>query len=93
MKVTVDASGRVTIPDAIQQLASIHPGSQVDVRWRDGYIQIDPDIHSLGNGEPALVRKGPFLVAHMDTDGPSLTVSVVEALRESLRDDRRTELR
>jgi AbrB family looped-hinge helix DNA binding protein len=43
MKTTIDAAGRLVIPKQIGEKASLKPGMALDVRVRDGVIEIEPE--------------------------------------------------
>lgn len=79
MKTTMDAAGRLVIPKEIRRQAGLQPGMPLDVRWHDGRIEIEPAPVPV-----ALVRKGRFVVAVPQTDGPPLTMQDVEETREAI---------
>lgn len=57
MKATIDRAGRIVIPKPIREMARLRPGSPLDVVYRDGRIEIEPQA-----GKTRLVRKGSVLV-------------------------------
>ncbi len=77
MKTTMDAAGRLVIPKDIRYQAGLRPGTLLDVRWCDGRIEIEPAPVSV-----ALVRKGRFVVAVPQAEGPTLTTEEVEETRD-----------
>jgi AbrB family looped-hinge helix DNA binding protein len=83
MKTTVDAAGRVVIPKEIRRQAGLGAGAEVDVRWRDGLIEIEPAGQAI-----RLVHDGPLLVAVADGDAEPLTPEQVEGIRDRLRRER-----
>ena len=83
MKATIDSAGRLVIPREIRRLAGLQPGTPLDVRWRDGRIEIEPAPTPVN-----LVRKGRFLVAVSEADTEPLTVDTVEATRRALEQER-----
>lgn len=83
MKTTIDAAGRVVIPKEIRRRARLGAGAEVDVRWRDGLIELEPSSQVI-----RLVRDGPLLVAVAEGDAESLTPEQVEEIREALRRER-----
>jgi AbrB family looped-hinge helix DNA binding protein len=42
MRASIDADGRIAIPGAIRQAAGLAPGDEVDVRLRDGIVEVAP---------------------------------------------------
>jgi len=64
MQTTIDGAGRMVIPKAVREAAGLRPGDPLDVRYRDGRIEIEPLAEQV-----RLVREGPFLVA--DAPGAS----------------------
>ena len=83
MKTTIDAAGRMVIPKEIRQEAGLKPGMSIEVRWRDGRIEIEPAPLPV-----KLVRKGRLLVAVPQQDVSPLTVETVERTRRTLRRER-----
>jgi len=67
MNTTIDAAGRLVIPRDIRRHAGLQPGMAVDVRWRDGQIEIEPAAVPV-----TLVRRGHFVVAMPHTTRPPL---------------------
>ena len=83
MSTTIDSAGRIVVPKSIREAAGFAPGMALDVRFRDGRIEIEPaPVHVQ------LVRRGRVLVAVPDVPGPVLTTEEVEATVASLRDER-----
>ena len=83
MKTTMDESGRLVIPKEIRREARLAPGAPLDVRWRDGRIEIEP--------APAVVqlqRRGRLLVAVPQKKVAPLTPESVEQTRAQLLEDR-----
>lgn len=79
IKTTIDADGRLTIPEEIRRLAGLRPGMRVEVRWRDGLVEIEPELTPV-----RLVQEGRFLVAVPEDGGEPLTSETVEAIRQEL---------
>ena len=86
MKTTIDSAGRLVIPKEIRQQAGIKPGMPLEVRWREGRIEIEPAPLPV-----KLVRKGRLLVAVPQKDVSSLTAETVEKTRKALRKERFTD--
>jgi AbrB family looped-hinge helix DNA binding protein len=58
MIVTIDAAGRLVIPGPIRREAALEPGVPLEVRWRDGIIEIEPQPIRV-----AIEKRGRLLVA------------------------------
>lgn len=83
MKITMDHAGRLVIPKEIRREAKLAPGVPLEVRWRDGRIEIEP--------APAAVRpqrRGRLLVVMPRETTPALTSEAVEQTRSKLLDER-----
>ncbi len=83
MKTTIDAAGRLVIPSEVRREAKLTPGTTLDVRWRNGHIEIE-----LAPVPVSLERRGKLLVAVPEKKLPVLTPQTVEHLRQTLIDDR-----
>ena len=83
MKTTIDAAGRMVIPKEIRREAGLKPGTPLEVRWREGRIEIEPAPLPV-----KLERKGRFLVAIPQREVPLLTPETVERTRRALRRER-----
>jgi AbrB family looped-hinge helix DNA binding protein len=83
MKTTIDTAGRLVIPKEIRRAASLLPGVALDVRWRDGRIEIEP-----APAQVRLQRRGKLLVALPKTKVAPLTAETVEHTRAALIDER-----
>jgi len=79
MKTTMDMAGRLVIPKDIRHQAGLRPGAPLDVRWRDGRIEIEPAPVPV-----TLVRKGRFVVAVPQLEGPPLTTEEVKETRDAI---------
>jgi AbrB family looped-hinge helix DNA binding protein len=79
MITTMDHSGRLVIPSEIRREASLEPGTPLEVRWRDGVIEIEPQPLSV-----KLERKGRLLVARPTTKVAALRTVAVERTRRHL---------
>jgi AbrB family looped-hinge helix DNA binding protein len=84
MTTTIDRGGRLVIPSDIRREAAIEPGTAVEVRLRDGVIEIEPQALPM-----KLVRQGRLLVARPSAKVPTLKSSTVERTRRDLRAGRR----
>ena len=80
MKSTIDSAGRVVVPAAIRRQAGLEPGTPLEIRYRDGLVEIEPDPLPV-----TLKRRGRWLVAEPDVDVDALTNDTVETTRRTLR--------
>lgn len=83
MITTMDAAGRLVIPSAIRREAALEPGRPLDVRWRDGIIEIEPQPLAV-----KLQRRGRLLVAVPTARVPRLRSATVERTRRQLERER-----
>jgi len=83
MKTTIDAAGRLVIPKEIRKEAGLKPGMPLNIRWRDGLIEIDPEPVPV-----KLTRKGRLLVAVPQMDVPPLLTGTVEQTRQTVQKSR-----
>jgi AbrB family looped-hinge helix DNA binding protein len=83
MKTTIDAAGRLVIPKDIRREAGLTPGTPLEVRLRDGRIEIEPAPLAV-----KLVRRGRWLVAAPTAPVPTLREDTVRRTRDALRTDR-----
>ena len=80
MTITMDSAGRIVIPSEIRREAALEPGAPLDVRWRDGVIEIEPQPLAV-----TLERKGHLLVASPKDAGVSpMRTATVERTRRQL---------
>ena len=79
MITTMDQAGRLVIPSEIRREAALEPGTPLEVRWRDGIIEIEPQPLPV-----TLERKGRLLVARPRTKVPALRTTIVERTRRDL---------
>jgi AbrB family looped-hinge helix DNA binding protein len=75
----MDAAGRLVIPSEIRREAAIEPGTPLDVRWRDGVIEIEPQPLAV-----RLERKGRLVVATPTRRVPPLRTAAVERTRRQI---------
>jgi AbrB family looped-hinge helix DNA binding protein len=83
MRSTIDAAGRVVVPAAIRRQAGLEPGTPLEIRYRDGIVEIE--AHSL---PVTLKQRGRWLVAMPDAPVPALERDTVETTRRTLRRSR-----
>jgi AbrB family looped-hinge helix DNA binding protein len=83
VRATIDAAGRLGIPKEIRNEAGLRPGMELEVRLRDGVVEIEPAV-----GPIKLVKKGRFLIAVAADDGEPLTSEDVERIRGQIERER-----
>jgi AbrB family looped-hinge helix DNA binding protein len=79
MITTIDAAGRLVIPGPVRREAALEPGVPLDVRWRDGIIEIEPQPISV-----ALETRGRLLVARPKGRVRPLGAAAVERARREI---------
>lgn len=72
----------MVIPKAVREAAGLTPGLKLEVRCRDGIVEIEPVCADI-----KLVRKGSLLVAHAP-GAPTLTQKQVNKLIRDIRERR-----
>ena len=83
MSVTIDKAGRLVIPKEIREKAGITPGMPLDIRVDNGVIEIEPAYSPV-----RLERRGHFLVAVPEEEGPPLPADIVDRMREQFENER-----
>ncbi|OFW12478.1 MAG: hypothetical protein A3F69_04700 [Acidobacteria bacterium RIFCSPLOWO2_12_FULL_66_10] len=83
MTVTMDSAGRLVIPKELRKEAELEPGVPLEIRCRDGLIEIAPKAM-----EVTFEREGPFLVAQPKHPVPTLTNATVSRTIAKIRRDR-----
>ena len=83
MKTTIDAAGRLVIPKKLREQAGLEPGMELEVRYCDGRIEVEPA--EVGYH---LEERDGFLVAVADGPMPALTDEIVNRVREDILDER-----
>jgi AbrB family looped-hinge helix DNA binding protein len=81
MKSTIDTAGRVVIPKALRMRLGLRGGEAIEIRERDGTIEIEPVPTSMtlvGEGDRALA-------AVPKQEVPPLTDDLVRATLEGTR--------
>ena len=84
MITTMDAAGRLVIPREVRREAGLRPGVPLDVRWRNGLIEIEPEPLPV-----TVARKGRLTVAIPGRPIEPLRAEAVEDTRRGLRRERR----
>jgi AbrB family looped-hinge helix DNA binding protein len=80
MKSTIDGAGRIVIPKALRQRLGLQGGETLEIRERDGRIEIEPAATPMH-----LVERAGSTVAVPDQELPPLTDDVVRATVERTR--------
>lgn len=76
MRTTIDRAGRLVVPRVIREAAGIAPGAELEIRVKDGRIEIEP-----APLEVKLVKRGGLTVAVPTRSVPPLTdADVAETL-------------
>lgn len=83
MRTTIDAAGRLVIPSEVRRQAGLRPGTPLEVRWRDGRIEIEPAPVPV-----RLERRGRLLVAVPEAGILPLKAETVQLTRETLQQGR-----
>jgi len=79
MVITMDKAGRLVIPSDIRREAELEPGTPLEVRWRDGVLEIEPEPLPV-----RIERKGRLLVAKPARKVARLRASTVERTRRKV---------
>jgi AbrB family looped-hinge helix DNA binding protein len=83
MKTTIDTAGRLVIPKELRREAGLQPGTELEIRWRQGLIEIEPTPLPV-----KLKKRGRFLVAMPMQSIERLTNESVERTRRQLTRNR-----
>ncbi|MBW1879676.1 MAG: AbrB/MazE/SpoVT family DNA-binding domain-containing protein [Deltaproteobacteria bacterium] len=83
MTITIDSAGRLVVPKSIRDAAGLRPGMPLEVRFRDGRIEIEPVPVAVD-----LVDEDGVVVAVAREPVPPLTTATTRAVRDSIRDER-----
>jgi AbrB family looped-hinge helix DNA binding protein len=82
MRSTIDAAGRVVIPKALRERLGLTGGEPIEIRERDGTIEIEAAPTPMSLVETA---DGAVAVPVPDRDLPPLTDELVRATVERTR--------
>ena len=83
MTVTIDSSGRLVLPKPIRQEAGFRPGMSLEIRVRDGRVEIEPAA-----SEVVIRRRGSLLVAFPRETVQTLRSEAVEETQRRIREER-----
>jgi AbrB family looped-hinge helix DNA binding protein len=78
--VSIDAAGRLVVPKAIREQAGLEPGMELEIRCRDGRVEIEPAPRQV-----RISRRGNVLVALPLDPSEPLDEDTVERTRDALR--------
>lgn len=81
MTTTIDAAGRLVIPKEIRERARIEAGVPLEIRYRDGRIEIEPVARKV-----EIVKRGRLRVAIAAEPSEPLRAETVRATRDRVRD-------
>jgi AbrB family looped-hinge helix DNA binding protein len=81
MTITIDAAGRVVIPKELRDEAHLVPGVPLEIRCRDGRIEIEPAPRTV-----QIARRGRLHVAVPAGSSSPLRASTVKRTRDRLRE-------
>jgi AbrB family looped-hinge helix DNA binding protein len=76
----MDAAGRLVIPREIRREAALEPGAPLEIRWRDGVIELEPKPLPV-----TLERRGRLLVAKPLARVERLRSAEVDKTRRAIR--------
>ena len=80
MKTTIDGAGRIVIPKAVRDAAGLAAGTEVEVEFRDGRVEIEPATLPM-----RVVKRGGSVVIEAGVDLPPLTDDDVRDVLEHVR--------
>ncbi|MBK5296615.1 MAG: AbrB/MazE/SpoVT family DNA-binding domain-containing protein [Vicinamibacteria bacterium] len=80
MTSTIDAAGRIVIPKALRDRLGFRPGAALELRERDGHLEIQPAPTTM-----SLVRRKRGVVAVPARALPALTDDLVRDTMERTR--------
>ena len=81
MTITMDSAGRLVIPKDIREEAHIEAGVPLEIRFRDGRIEIEPAPRRV-----EIVRRGRLRVAVPRDASAPLAGEVVRRTRNDVRE-------
>jgi AbrB family looped-hinge helix DNA binding protein len=80
MRSTIDGAGRVVIPKSLRERLGLQGGEALDIRERDGRIEIEPAPTPM-----RLAERGGAAAAIPEEDLPPLTDEIVRETVERTR--------
>ena len=70
----------MVIPKAVREEAGLSPGAEIDVRFRDGRIELEPATVAM-----RLVKRGRRATIEAEREMPTLSSADVRAILEHVR--------
>lgn len=83
MRTTIDAAGRLVIPKEIRRAAGLEAGTELDVRLRNGVVEVEPVLRPV-----KLVREGHFLVAVHEGEVGTFSSEDVQRVKDEIERER-----
>jgi AbrB family looped-hinge helix DNA binding protein len=80
MTTTIDSAGRLVVPKAIREEAGLRPDVPLEIRCRDGCVEIEPAARQVQR-----IRKGRVSVAVAVAPGEPLQSDTVRRIQGGLR--------
>jgi AbrB family looped-hinge helix DNA binding protein len=80
MRTTIDGAGRIVIPKPVREQAGLRAGSEVDVEFRDGRIEIEPTTTEM-----RLIDDETGAIIEAAAEMPLLTTEQVRDVLERVR--------
>ncbi|MEO8099041.1 MAG: AbrB/MazE/SpoVT family DNA-binding domain-containing protein [Acidobacteriota bacterium] len=87
MKTTIDRAGRVVIPKAIRERAGLVAGAEVEIRYDNGIVEIEPPLatgHVVEDGGKLFWKSAPGT--------PPITPEMINQAIEDVRREREDEI-
>ncbi len=78
--VSLDDSGHLLLPEAIREAAGLNPGMVLEIRYRNGRVEIEPPAPKM-----RIVEKRGVYVATPEEPLKPLTAEMVRETQETLR--------
>ena len=80
MRTTIDGAGRVVIPKPVREQAGLMAGTELDIEFRDGRIEIEPAAVPM-----SLKRGASSATVEAEAEMPTLTSTEVRNVLENIR--------
>lgn len=77
---SLDAAGRLTVPEPIRRKAGLIPGMTLEIRFRNGRVEIEPAPRAV-----RIVKKGKVYVAEPLEPSEPLTQEIVRETQKAIR--------
>ena len=82
MITTIDNAGRIVIPKSLRDQAGLAPGTEIDIRIRNGHLEIEP-VATI-----SVEKRGRFYVAVAPPGTPPVEPAAVDDFLKDLREGR-----